>query len=168
MRHKVTLKINGKDHGLELDSRLLLVDALRQLGFTSVHNGCDLGQCGACTVLLDGRGARSCLTFAVQCEGMAIETVEALNDEAAAAGLDLHPLQRAFHEHHALQCGFCTPAMLLSARELLARDPHPDEEAVRTGLAGNLCRCTGYVNIVRAVLAVADEAAEVTSDQGAP
>ena len=147
-RHEIRLKVNGAEVGGEVEPRRTLADFLREnLGLTGTHLGCEHGVCGACTILLNGAAARSCLTFAVQADGCEVTTVEGLGREGR-----LHPLQRAFHERHALQCGFCTPGMLLTAYELLERNPDPMEAEVREGLAGNLCMCTGYVNIVRAVL----------------
>jgi carbon-monoxide dehydrogenase small subunit len=149
----VTATVNGKRiHGL-VETRLLLVDFLRHhLRLTGTHVGCAHGVCGACTILVDGRLARSCLMFAVQAEGADLSTVEGL-----ANGDRLSPLQEAFHRHHALQCGFCTAGILMTMTCFLRETPDPDEEAVRAALSGNLCRCTGYVNIVRAVLAAAAE-----------
>ena len=142
------LTVNGEEHRLEVEPRRLLADVLRDdLGLTGTHLGCEQGACGACTVLLDGEAVRSCLLFAVQAEGAEVTTVEAL-----ARGGVLHPLQEAFRDHHALQCGFCTPGMLLAAVDLLARIPAPTAAEVREELSGNLCRCTGYGRIVDAVL----------------
>ncbi len=147
-RHEIRLKVNGAEVGGAVEPRRTLADFLREnLGLTGTHLGCEHGVCGACTILLNGAAARSCLTFAVQADGCEVTTVEGLGREGR-----LHPLQQAFHERHALQCGFCTPGMLLTACELLERNPDPTEAEVREGLAGNLCMCTGYVNIVRAVL----------------
>ncbi len=147
------LTVNGRPATVEVEPRTLLVHALREgLGLTSVHIGCDTGQCGACTVLLDGRAVKSCTLLALQAEGHEVTTIEGL----APAG-DLHPLQRAFVEHHGLQCGFCTPGMILVSVDLLARHPRPDEGTVRRALRGNLCRCTGYQPIVDSVLAAAGE-----------
>lgn len=149
---RVRLNINGEWIERTVDDRLLLVDFLRQeLGLTGTHIGCAHGVCGACTVLIDGRSARSCLAFAVQLDGHDVRTVESL-----ATDRGLNDLQQAFHEHHALQCGFCTPGMLMAATDLLSRRPNPTEREIRQALAGNLCRCTGYVNIVKAVLHAAE------------
>jgi carbon-monoxide dehydrogenase small subunit len=135
-----------------VEPRRSLADFLRyDLGLTGTHVGCEHGVCGACTVVVNGRTMRACLLFAVQVEGQQVLTIEGL----APSTDELHPLQQAFHQHHALQCGFCTPGMLLTALELLQDNPAPSEDDVRRGLAGNLCMCTGYVNIVRAVLAAA-------------
>ncbi len=159
-RHGIRLKVNGAEVGGEVEPRRMLADFLREnLGLTGTHLGCEHGVCGACTILLNGAAARSCLTFAVQADGCEVTTVEGLGREGR-----LHPLQQAFHERHALQCGFCTPGMLLTACELLERNPDPTEAEVREGLAGNLCMCTGYVNIVRAVL---DAAPKLRSGEGA-
>ena len=144
----LTFTVNGEEHRLEVEPRRLLADVLRDdLGLTGTHLGCEQGACGACTVLLDGGAVRSCLIFAVQAEGAEVTTVEAL-----ARGGVLHPLQAAFRDHHAVQCGFCTPGMLLAALDLLARSPAPTAAEVREELSGNLCRCTGYGRIVDAVL----------------
>jgi aerobic carbon-monoxide dehydrogenase small subunit len=144
----LTLRVNGGEHRLDVEPRRLLADVLRDdLGLTGTHLGCEQGACGACTVLVDGAAVRSCLLFAVQVEGAEVTTVEALARSGA-----LHPLQEAFRDHHALQCGFCTPGMLLAAVDLLARNPAPTAAEVREDLSGNLCRCTGYGRIVDAVL----------------
>lgn len=141
------MTVNGRKYTREVEDRMLLVDFLRtELGLTGTHVGCAHGVCGACTVLIDGKSGRSCIAFAAQLDGHEIRTVESL-----AAGDRLNPIQQAFHEHHALQCGYCTPGFMMTATELLARNPDPTEAEIRDGLAGNLCRCTGYVNIVRAV-----------------
>ena len=151
-RQTVRLTVNGAAVEREVEPRRLLADFLREdLGLTGTHVGCEHGVCGACTVLLDGDSARSCLTLAVQADGAEVETVEGLGTMDA-----LHPLQRAFREHHALQCGFCTPGMLMAALDLLRKHPSPSEREVREGLSGNLCRCTGYEHVVRAVLAAAE------------
>jgi carbon-monoxide dehydrogenase small subunit len=147
----ITLHINGVKRTATVEPRRSLVDFLRHdIGLLATHVGCEHGVCGACTIMLDGRTVRSCLLFAAQADGAEVLTIEGL-----AKGEELHPLQQAFQQHHALQCGFCTPGMVLSALELLRDNPEPSEEDVRVGLAGNLCMCTGYVNIVRAVRAAA-------------
>jgi aerobic carbon-monoxide dehydrogenase small subunit len=147
-RVPVTLKVNGRIEAETVAPRMLLSDFLRQhLGLTGVHVGCEHGVCGACTVLLDGEPVRSCLMFAIQAGDAEITTIEGLTE-----GGRLHPVQDALRRHHGLQCGFCTPGMVLAAVDLLRRNPHPDEAEVRTGLSGNLCRCTGYEGIVAAVL----------------
>jgi len=152
-RTPVAAIVNGERREAFVEPRRSLADYLRDdLGLTGTHVGCEHGVCGACTVLVNDRSVRSCLMFAVQVNGQKVLTVEGLGADG------LHPLQQAFHEHHALQCGFCTPGMLLSALELLQINPTPTEDEVRRGLAGNLCMCTGYVNIVRAVLAAAGTA----------
>ena len=146
-RLDITLNINGHAHSVTVEARRTLADVIREdCGSTGTHLGCEHGVCGACTVIVDSAPVRSCLMFAVQADGAEIRTVEGLAD-----GESLHPLQRAFISHHALQCGFCTPGFLMVATELLAENPSPTDAEIRTGLAGNLCRCTGYVNIVRAV-----------------
>ncbi|MBI2756848.1 MAG: (2Fe-2S)-binding protein [Chloroflexi bacterium] len=149
----ISVTVNGEPREGRVEPRRSLADFLRQdMGLTGTHVGCEHGVCGACTVLVNGRSVRSCLLFAVQVNQQDVLTVEGLSPD----GVTLHPLQQAFHEHHALQCGFCTPGMLLTSLELLRDNPAPTEAEVRLGLAGNLCMCTGYVNIVRAVLAAAD------------
>jgi carbon-monoxide dehydrogenase small subunit len=149
----ISLTVNGTTVDLDVEPRITLADALRHhLALTGTHLGCEHGVCGACTVLLDGAAVRSCLVFAVQAQGREVTTVEALGRADA-----LHPLQEAFRERHGLQCGFCTPGMVMAAVGLLAENPHPTETEVRQGLEGNLCRCTGYHNIVRAVLAAAGD-----------
>lgn len=155
MELPITLHVNGQAKNLVVEPRLLLVHALREnLGLTGTHVGCDTSQCGACTVLVDGEPVKSCTMLAVQADGSQIMTVEGLTP---AEGL--HPIQQAFHEKHGLQCGFCTPGMLMLAYAFLRDNPHPTEQEVRHALAGNLCRCTGYQNIV---LAVQDAAQRLT------
>jgi carbon-monoxide dehydrogenase small subunit len=153
MKIGVTLNINGREYPVEVEPRKTLADTIREeCGLTGTHTGCEHGVCGACTVLLDGEPVRSCLLFAVQVARRRIRTVEGLAD-----GEKLHPLQRAFIEHHGLQCGFCTPGFLMLAAGTLERDPGIGDEALLDALSSNLCRCTGYQNIVKAVRAVADE-----------
>ena len=143
----VTVTVNGQPHSAEVETRLLLVHFLRQtLGLTGTHIGCDTTSCGACTVLLDGTPVKSCTVLAVQADGRSVQTVEGL-----AAGGTLHPIQQAFHEQHGLQCGYCTPGMMLTSVALLAENPDPSEEEIRWALSGQICRCTGYQNIVKAV-----------------
>jgi aerobic carbon-monoxide dehydrogenase small subunit len=145
--HEITVTVNGEAHSLEVEPRLLLVHLLRErLGLTGTHVGCDTTSCGACTVLLDGTPIKSCTHFAVQTDGRELTTVEGL---APAGGL--HPLQQGFKEEHGLQCGFCTPGMLLVTSALLQENPDPTEEEIRWAISGNICRCTGYQNIVKAV-----------------
>ena len=145
----ITAIINGAKHSATVEPRRSLVDFLRHdLGLVGTHVGCEHGVCGACTVMLDGRTVRSCLLFAAQADGSEVTTIEGIGTDEA-----LHPLQAAFQQHHALQCGFCTPGMILAAIELLRDNPDPTEAEIRVGLSGNLCMCTGYVNIVRAVRA---------------
>jgi carbon-monoxide dehydrogenase small subunit len=149
----VSLAVNGRAVAAEVEGRTLLVELLRdQLRLTGTHVGCDTSQCGACTVHVDGRSVKSCTMLALEADGRAVTTIEGL-----AAGAELHPLQRAFNECHGLQCGFCTPGMVMSAADLLLRNPDPDEREIRHWLEGNLCRCTGYHNIVKAVQAAARE-----------
>ena len=148
---EVTLTVNGRKRSATVEPRMLLVDFLRhELGMTGTHIGCEHGVCGACTVLLDGRTARSCLHFAVAVDGAEIDTVEGI-----ASQNQLHPIQEAFHQHHALQCGYCTPGFLMTTIELLKQNPNPDEAAIRRALTNNICRCTGYTNIIKAVAAAA-------------
>jgi carbon-monoxide dehydrogenase small subunit len=148
---RVTLRVNGVQQTREVEPRLLLVHLLRDtLGLTGTHAGCDTSNCGACTVHLDGEAVKSCTVLAVQADGSDVRTIEGMGSEG-----DLHPLQEAFWEHHGLQCGYCTPGMIMAAADLLARNSDPSEEQVREALAGNLCRCTGYHNIVKAVRAAA-------------
>jgi carbon-monoxide dehydrogenase small subunit len=145
------MTVNGKAVSGEVEPRTLLVEFLRnQLGLTGTHVGCDTSQCGCCVVHVDGVSVKSCTMLAVQADGASVTTIEGL-----AQGGKLHPLQQAFHEHHGLQCGFCTPGMIMSAADLLQRNPDPTEHEVREWLEGNLCRCTGYHNIVKAILAAA-------------
>jgi carbon-monoxide dehydrogenase small subunit len=154
-RHVVTVTVNGVRHTASVEARNLLVHLLRDdLGLTGTHVGCDTSQCGACTVDIDRQAVKSCTVLAVMADGASITTIEGL----APAGGALHPVQAAFHEHHALQCGFCTPGMIMAARQLLAQNPDPTESEIRHHLAGNICRCTGYTNIVRAVQSLASEA----------
>ncbi len=144
----LSLSVNGKAESADIDPRMLLVEFLRdRLGLTGVHVGCDTAQCGACTVHLDGRAVKACNVLAMQANGAAVVTIEGLADSDGA----LHPMQAAFRECHGLQCGFCTPGMVMSALDLCARHPHADEATIRAELAGNMCRCTGYHNIVKAV-----------------
>ena len=157
MRLPVKITINGRSFGSEVEPRLLLVHFIREVaGFTGTKVGCDTSQCGGCVILLDGTAVKSCTTLAVQADGANVTTIEGL-----AKGAELHPLQEAFWNKHGLQCGFCTPGMILSSYELLQRNPKPTDQEIRHGLEGNLCRCTGYQNIVRAV----QEAARVMGGQ---
>jgi aerobic carbon-monoxide dehydrogenase small subunit len=153
--HPLTLHVNGTQRTLQVEPRTLLVHVIREeLGLTGTHIGCDTSQCGACTVDIDGEAVKSCTVLAVMADDASITTIEGL----ASADGDLHPIQAAFHEHHALQCGFCTPGMIMSARELLKNNPAATEDDIRHNLAGNICRCTGYHNIVRAVASLTTEA----------
>ncbi|MGA8657278.1 MAG: (2Fe-2S)-binding protein [Chthoniobacterales bacterium] len=146
-RNPICVKVNGQNHEAEIEPRLLLVHFIRDvLGLTGTHIGCDTTSCGACTILLDGRAIKSCTAFAVQADGREIRTVEGV-----ASNGKLHALQEGFKEEHGLQCGFCTPGMIMAACALLEKNPHPSEEQIRWGISGNLCRCTGYQNIVKAV-----------------
>ena len=148
MLHEITLNVNGDEYVLGVKSYHTLLQVLRnQLGITSPKPGCENGECGACTILMDGEPVNSCLVLAVEADGRDLETVEGLSKEG-----DLHSLQKAFIDHNAVQCGFCTPGMLMSAKGLLDHNPNPSEQEVREALAGNLCRCTGYVRIIDAVL----------------
>jgi carbon-monoxide dehydrogenase small subunit len=144
----VRLNVNGAEHSLEVEPRMLLVHALRdELGLTGTHVGCDTSNCGACTVHMDGKAVKSCTVLAVQADGVPVTTIEGMAQDG-----ELHPLQEAFWNDHALQCGYCTPGMIMAAAGLLSENPNPTEEEVRHALEGNLCRCTGYQNIVKAVL----------------
>ena len=145
----ISLVVNGEERSVEVEGRTLLVHALRDgLGLTGAHIGCDTSQCGACTVLLDGRAVKSCTVLAHQADGRAVTTIEGLGSDA-----ELHPLQRAFVEHHGLQCGFCTPGVILTAADLLSQNASPSDEEIRHALRGNLCRCTGYQGIVESIRA---------------
>lgn len=151
-RHIVTMTINGARQTASVEARKLLVHLLRDdLNLTGTHVGCDTSQCGACTVDIDGQAVKSCTVLAVMADGSSITTIEGLMTVGGA----LHPIQAAFHEHHALQCGFCTPGMIMSVRQLLQQNPNPSEDEIRHNLTGNICRCTGYHNIVRAVESLA-------------
>jgi len=161
---RLVLNVNGMDHELDVRTTARLIDVLRlQLGLTGVKEGCSEGECGACTVIVDDKAVNSCLVLAGQVRGKKVLTVEGLADDD---GLDL--LQRMFIEHGAVQCGYCTPGMLMSAKALLMADPHPTEEAIRLALAGNLCRCTGYTTIVAAVRAASEQPAESSSTPPVP
>ena len=152
----VTVTVNGVERSAEVEPRTLLVYFLRDhLRLTGTHIGCDTSNCGACTVMLDGKIIKSCTLFAVQANGKSVKTVEGLAENGK-----LHPIQEGFKEEHGLQCGFCTPGMMLSALELLQKNPHPSEEEIRWGISGNLCRCTGYQNIVKAIQYAADKMAK--------
>lgn len=143
----ITVTVNGEQHSAEVEPRLLLVHLIREnLNLTGTHIGCDTSNCGACTVLLDGKAVKSCTIFAVQVNGQQLQTVEGLEQNG-----ELHPLQEGFWEEHGLQCGFCTPGMLMTAAELLEKNSNPGEDDIRQAISGNLCRCTGYVNIVKSV-----------------
>ena len=160
----VRLTVNGETREVEVETRLLLVHLLRDtLGLTGTHVGCDTTNCGACTVHLDGEAVKSCTVLAVQADGAEVKTIEGMAD-----GAKLHPLQEAFWNDHGLQCGYCTPGMIMAAADLLQRNPDPTEEEVRHGLEGNLCRCTGYHNIVKAVLDAAKTGRSGTVEVPAP
>jgi carbon-monoxide dehydrogenase small subunit len=151
MRRRVAVTINGMKHEDEVEPRLLLVQYIRdQAGLTGTHIGCDTSNCGACTVEVNGHSVKSCTMFAVQADGAEVTTIEGLAQDST-----LHPLQQAFWDEHGLQCGFCTPGMIMAARQLLERNPNPSEREIRVGLEGNICRCTGYHNIVKAIQAAA-------------
>ena len=152
-KHTVTIEINGSSFTRKVDSRLLLVHFIREdLQMTGTHIGCDTTHCGACTVLMGGRSIKTCTVYTVQANGKSLTTIEGLEN-----GGKLHPLQEGFHEEHGLQCGFCTPGMIMRAVELLGKNPNPTEDEIRTGISGNLCRCTGYVNIVKSVQYAAEK-----------
>ena len=149
---KISLIVNGNPVNANVDPRTLLVQFLREnLRLTGTHVGCDTSQCGACVVHLDGKAVKSCTTLAVMADGHEVKTIEGL----AADGAPLHPMQEAFREHHGLQCGFCTPGMIMTAVDMLARHKNPDEATIRHELEGNICRCTGYLNIIKAIRALA-------------
>ncbi len=153
MGHSITVEVNGTSYTSEVEPRLLLVQYLREtLNMTGTHVGCDTSNCGACTVILNGNAVKSCTVFAAQADGGAVTTVEGL-----AQNGELHPVQEGFWEEHGLQCGFCTPGMIMMSYDLLAKNPNPSEAEIREGLAGNLCRCTGYHNIVNAVQYAAEK-----------
>ena len=153
MPRHISVTVNGTRHEADVEPRQLLVYFIREaLGLTGTNVGCDTSTCGACTVLVDGQSVKSCTMLAAQSDGREITTIEGM-----ATGGDLHPIQRAFHEHHGLQCGYCTPGMIMAAASLIEENPDLSEESVRLGLEGNLCRCTGYQNIVKAILAAAEE-----------
>ena len=152
LRH-ISVTVNGTRHEADVEPRQLLVYFIREtLRLTGTNVGCDTSTCGACTLLVDGQSVKSCTMLAAQSDGREITTIEGM-----ATGGDLHPIQRAFHEHHGLQCGYCTPGMIMAAASLIEENPDLSEESVRLGLEGNLCRCTGYQNIVKAILAAAQE-----------
>jgi aerobic carbon-monoxide dehydrogenase small subunit len=156
--HQITVTVNGEERSLEVESRLLLVHLLREkLGLTGTHVGCDTTSCGACTVLVDGVPVKSCTHFAVQVGGRQVKTVEGL-----ANGAELHPIQEGFRQEHGLQCGFCTPGMMLVSSVLLEENPDPTEEEIRWALSGNICRCTGYQNIVKSVQWAANKLKETS------
>ena len=152
-KHTVNIDINGKTFTKEVDSPMLLVHFLREeLQMTGTHIGCDTSSCGACTILMNGRSVKSCTLYTVQADGKSVKTIEGMDEGGA-----LHPLQEGFHEEHGLQCGFCTPGMIMRATEFLEKNPNPSEEEIRWGISGNLCRCTGYVNIVKAIQNAAEK-----------
>ncbi|MFZ0545446.1 MAG: (2Fe-2S)-binding protein [Candidatus Promineifilaceae bacterium] len=162
-KHTINVTVNGQEQTCEVDARTLLVHFIREnLALTGTHIGCDTTSCGACTILLNGRAVKSCTIFAVQANGSEIETIEGV-----ANGAELHPLQEGFWEKHGLQCGYCTPGMIMSAKHLLSKNPNPTEEEIRWGISGNLCRCTGYNKIVEAIQYAAaklnEEGEEVTA-----
>ncbi|OGN82403.1 MAG: carbon monoxide dehydrogenase [Chloroflexi bacterium GWC2_73_18] len=153
MRRSVALTVNGQARTVEVEPRTMLVQALRDgLGLTGTHVGCDTSQCGACTVLMDGMAVKSCTVLAVQADGSAVTTIEGMAHDG-----ELHPLQDAFWENHGLQCGFCTPGMIMTAADLLAGNPDPTDTEIRHALEGNFCRCTGYQNIVKSIRAAAEQ-----------
>ena len=159
----ITVTVNGEAHEADVEPRLLLVHYLRDsLGLTGTHVGCDTSNCGACTIHVDGESAKSCTMLAVQADGRELKTIEGMANEPT-----LHPLQQAFWDQHGLQCGFCTPGMIMQAAWLLADNPDPNEEEIRVGISGNLCRCTGYVNIVKAIQQAAGEMAAAAETQTA-
>ncbi len=163
-KHHISVTVNGTVHEAEVEPRLLLVHFIREvLGLTGTHIGCDTTNCGACTVLLDGRAVKSCTVFAVQADGRQIMTVEGLAQDG-----QLHPIQEGFYEKHGLQCGFCTPGMMMTAYAFLQQNPDPTEEQIRWAISGNLCRCTGYVNIVEAIRYAAEKMRSTAAPVEAP
>lgn len=155
MDHAITINVNGKDQKIQVESRELLVSAIRdKCRLTGTHVGCDTSSCGACVVMIDGVTVKSCTTLAVQADGCNVTTVEGFSGNG-----ELHPIQEGFKEEHGLQCGFCTPGMMMTARDLLVRNPNPSEKEIREALEGNFCRCTGYHNIVKAIQYAADKMA---------
>lgn len=163
-RHTITLTVNGEEVTQEVEARTLLVHFIREhLDLTGTHIGCDTTSCGACTVMLNGAAVKSCTVFAVQADGATLETIESV-----AAGGELHPLQEGFWEKHGLQCGYCTPGMILSAKHLLDKNPSPTEEEIRWGISGNLCRCTGYNKIVEAIQYAAEKLQQETAEEVTP
>ena len=159
MKREITVTVNGQEYHSEVEPRMLLVHYLREmLDLTGTHIGCDTSQCGACTVLLDGASVKACTVLAVQADGSEVTTIEGLAPEGS-----LHPIQEGFWEKHGLQCGFCTPGMIMASYNLLKNNPNPTEEEIRTALKGNICRCTGYQNIVAAVQCAADKMRTTTS-----
>ena len=153
MKREITVTVNGQQHQSEVEPRMLLVHYLREtLDLTGTHIGCDTSQCGACTVLLDGQSVKACTLLAIQADGSEVTTIEGLAPEGS-----LHPIQEGFWEKHGLQCGFCTPGMIMASYNLLKNNPNPTEAEIRKGLEGNICRCTGYQNIVRAVQSAAEQ-----------
>ena len=160
-RHTIKVTINGEQVTREVESRNLLVHFIREdLDLTGTHIGCDTTSCGACTVLLNGRAVKSCTVFAVQADGGTVETIESVAEDG-----NLHPLQEGFWEKHGLQCGYCTPGMIMSAKHLLEKNPDPSEEEIRWGISGNLCRCTGYNNIVAAIEYAAEKMRQADSEE---
>jgi len=159
MANKISVSVNGKTHSGEVEARTLLVDYLREnLSLTGTHIGCDTSSCGACTVHVDGKAVKSCTMLAVQADGCEVTTVEGLSTNG-----ELHPIQEGFKEEHGLQCGFCTPGMMMTATDLLKRNPNPSEHEIRDALEGNFCRCTGYHNIVKSIQHAAKKMNEVTA-----
>ena len=160
-RHEITVTVNGEAKKAEVEGRTLLVHLIREnLCLTGTHIGCDTTSCGACTVILNGRAVKSCTVFAVQADGATVETIEGL-----AEGGNLHPLQEGFWEKHGLQCGYCTPGMIMTAKDFLSRNPNPTEDEIRWGLSGNLCRCTGYNKIVEAIQYAAEKIQAEAADE---
>jgi aerobic carbon-monoxide dehydrogenase small subunit len=163
-KHQISVTVNGVTHEAEVESRMLLVHFIREvLGLTGTHIGCDTTSCGACTVLMDGKAVKSCTIFAVQANGRQLMTVEGL-----AQNGKLHPIQEGFYERHGLQCGFCTPGMMMTTYALLQNNPAPTEEQIRWGISGNLCRCTGYVNIIEAITYAAEKMHGETTTPATP
>lgn len=160
MGYPVTVTVNGEEHSQEVEPRLLLVHFIREtLGMTGTHIGCDTTSCGACTIIMDGRAVKSCTIFAVQVDGRTLETIEGV------ANGELHPIQQGFWEKHGLQCGYCTPGMIMTTKAFLSENPNPTEDEIRWAISGNLCRCTGYVKIVDAIQYAAEKMAAAEAEE---
>jgi carbon-monoxide dehydrogenase small subunit len=161
--HDISLTVNGNEHKISVESSRLLVHVLRDdLGYTGPNVGCESSKCGACTVHVDGRAITSCTTLAVQADGSNIDTIEGVSSDDG----ELHPIQQSFHEEHGLQCGYCTPGMIMTSLDLLDRNPDPDDDEIRNALKGNICRCTGYQNIINSVESASKKMTQTSEDEG--